>query len=162
EILARVYLSAVSVFRQTGRNDDALRAALRAYELAERTTRDRPGDLSAARTRLYATTAAVDRLVQAKGHADRARRVCEQGIAFGKARVREHPRDIEMRLHLAHLEFDLGYLEKTKGHPGDALKIVRSAADTLGALARENPLMIEPRSNWGIALHQLSQLQTDL
>src|SRR5262249_47593494 len=81
---------------------------------------------------------------------------------FGKARVREHPRDIEMRLHLAYLEFDLGNREKIKGHPSEALKIIRSAADTFGALARENPLLIRPRSNWGISLHQVSQLQTDL
>jgi len=47
----------------------------------------------------YVSTRATE-LLKTKGQADEARRLCEQGIAFGKDRVREHPRDVEIRMHL--------------------------------------------------------------
>jgi tetratricopeptide (TPR) repeat protein len=144
-----------------GRTDDALVASLRAHELAERATLDHPGDLTAARTRLW-VSAQAGFLVQTKGQSDQARHLCEQAIAFGKARVREHPRDVEMRLHLAWLEMLLGELEKSQGHPLEALKIERSAADALGALAHENPLLIQVRAKWAEMLFGVSNLQADL
>jgi tetratricopeptide (TPR) repeat protein len=67
-----------------------------------------------------------------------------------------------MRLHLASLEYNLATIEKSKGRPLEALQIVRSAADTLGALARENPLLIRARQFRANVLIDLSQLQTDL
>jgi tetratricopeptide (TPR) repeat protein len=160
EILARVYVGAAFIFRQVGRLDDALRAALRAQELAERVTRDRPGDLAAARTRLYVTYLATE--AQEVKSLDKARRLCEEGIAFGKARVREHPRDVKMRLYLTTLESTLGQIEKARGHPIDALKIKRGAVEALGALARENPQLIRVRHTWATNLEHLSHLQTDL
>jgi serine/threonine-protein kinase len=160
-ILARTYLAAANVLRHTGRVDDALGAALQAHQLAEQATRDRLGDLAAARTRLYVAGVASG-ILQVKGRADQARRLCEQDIAFGKARVREHPRDLEMRLYLATLEGVLGEIEKSQGHPVEALKIKRRAVDALGTLAREHPLLIRVRNNWAINLSNLSQLQTDL
>jgi hypothetical protein len=87
EILARTHLNAAFVFRNTGRTDDALRAALRGHALAERATGEHPGDFSAARTLLWASTQATI-LLRTKGLTDEAQRICEQGIAFGKALVR--------------------------------------------------------------------------
>jgi tetratricopeptide (TPR) repeat protein len=112
-ILARNYGVAAIILRNAGRIDDALGAGLRALELAERSTRDRPGDLSAARTRLYASNVATD-MMHTKGRADEVRRVCEQEIAFGKGRLREHPRDVEIRLWLASLEGTLGEVERER------------------------------------------------
>jgi serine/threonine-protein kinase len=160
EILARVYVGAAFILREAGRLDDALGAALRAQELAEQVTRDRPGDLTAARTRLYVTILATEAL-QVKS-LEKARRLCEEGIAFGTARVREHPRDVEMRLYLITLEGDLGEIEKAQGRPAGALKFKHSAAEALGALARENPQLIRVRLSWGTNLANLSHLQTDL
>src|SRR5262249_34960443 len=114
----------------------------------------------AARTRLYVTILATE-AIQVKS-LDKARYLCEQGIAFGKARVREHPRDVEMRLYLATLEGNLGEFEKARGRPIEALKIKRGAADALGALARENPQLIRVRQSWATNLTNLSHLQTDL
>jgi serine/threonine-protein kinase len=159
-ILARAYLAAAIVLRNSGRVHDALRAALRGHELAARATRDRPGDLSAARTRLYVSYIASDMLLRKS--LDEARRLCEQDIAFGKVRGHEHPRDVEMRLQLATLEGELGEIERVQGRPDEALKIHRSSADALGALARENPLLIRVRSNWANRLFNLSNMQTDL
>ena len=101
-------------------------------------------------------------LLQLRGQPDEARRVCEQGIALGKARIGLHPRDIEIRMHLANLEFTLSFIEKASGRPLEALSLNRNVAETLGALARENPLLVRVRSAWGNTLNNLSQLQTDL
>src|SRR5262249_23543837 len=161
ETLARAYDSAAFIFRNTKRYDKALRAALRAHDLAERATRDGPGDLAAARTRLVVSAQAAY-LLRIKGRADQGRHLCEQDIAFGKAQVREHPRDVEMRIHLARLEANLSLIDKHMGRPVEALRIMRSAAETTGALARENPLLIRARFNWAGFLAELSSLQTDL
>src|SRR5207249_2533619 len=101
-------------------------------------------------------------LLHNKGRNDEARRMCEQSIAFGKARVLEHPRDVEMRMYLAGLEGQLSWSERVQGRWLAALKIRRSAAESLGALARENPLLIQVRSNLSLQLENLSGLQTDL
>jgi serine/threonine-protein kinase len=160
EILARTYDSAAFVFRESKRIDDALRASVRAHALAERSVRDHPGNLSAARTLLTISALAVEFLL-IKGDLEQARHLCEQGIAFGKVQVRDHRHDIEMRLHLARLESMLGWVEKSEGRQVEALKDYRSGADTLGALARENPLLIHVRSNWADTLVGLSNVQTD-
>jgi tetratricopeptide (TPR) repeat protein len=161
EILARTYDSAAFVFRESKRIDDALRASVRAHALAERSARNHPGNLTAART-LLSVSALAGEFLMIKGQLEQARHLCEQGIAFGKVQVRDHRHDIEMRLHLARLEGTLGWVEKSQGRQLEALKIYRSAADTLGALARENPLLIHVRSNWVGMLHGLSNMQTDL
>jgi serine/threonine-protein kinase len=161
DILAQTYAAAAIILRNTGRITDALEAGLRALELAERATQNRPGDLSAARTRLHASAVATD-MMHTKGRDDEVRRVCEQEIAFGKARLREHPRDVEMRFSLAALEVMLGEIEKEKGRRIEALTLLRSSADTLGALARDNPLIVRVRSQWGISLFFLSTLEADL
>jgi eukaryotic-like serine/threonine-protein kinase len=160
-ILARMYCFAADVFQNTGRTDSSVGVARRAQELAERATRDRPGELAAARTRLLASNATTD-AVLLNGRVDEARRVCEQGIAFGKARMIEHPRDVELRLSTANLEGELGLIEKIQGRPVEAVKMIRSAADALGALAREHPPLIRVRSRWADNLVLVSQLQTDL
>jgi serine/threonine-protein kinase len=160
-VLARAYAAAAIILRNTGRIDDALRAALRAHELADRAARERPGDPSLARTRLYATIQAVDMSSTARP-TDEARSLCERGIAFGKASVRDHPRDIEMRLWLACLEGQLAEIEMYQGRPLGALPFQKSSTDTLAVLARENPLIIRVRSQWGISLWALSSLQTNL
>ena len=64
---------------------------LRAHELAERATNDRPGDLSAACTLLHVSITREPSLLQTKGRHDEARALCEQDIAFGKARVARTP-----------------------------------------------------------------------
>jgi serine/threonine-protein kinase len=161
EILARTYQSTVVVFRRVGRVDDAHQAALRSHEFAERATRERPADVSAARTRLLVATQ-VTHMLRRKGHVDKARRLCEHDIAFGKDRVRERSRDVELRYHLAFLEGALGELEQFEGRPLEALKLLRTPADSLGALARENPLLFRLRNNWANSLLSLSNLQTDL
>jgi serine/threonine-protein kinase len=161
EILARSYRDAGFVFRGIGRTDDALQAALRAYTLADRASRDHPGDSSAARTRLWVSAQAIH-LLATKGQTAEARRLCEQSIAFGKASVHKHPRDVETRMHLAALEYNLGSIEQHLGRPLEAVRIVAGAAESLGALARENPLLIRVRSAWANALELLSSLQTDL
>jgi tetratricopeptide (TPR) repeat protein len=144
-----------------GRLDDAVRAALRAHELAERATRDRPGDVPAARTRLYAATIASEMLLSQNGN-EEARRLSEQEFAFGKAVVLQHPRDVELRRDLATLEGQLSWLERVRGRPLESLKLRRGAAEALGALARENPLLVQVRSNLSLQLENLSVLQTDL
>jgi tetratricopeptide (TPR) repeat protein len=101
-------------------------------------------------------------LLRIEGHSDEAQRLCEQGITFGKARVRDHPRDVELRIALANLEHYSTGFEKNRGRLVEALKIMRSAADSLGALARENPLLIRARENWAATLIDLSTLQSDL
>jgi serine/threonine-protein kinase len=161
EILARMYLGAEWAFRKTGRTDEALRAARRAHALAEQAARDRPGDPSAARTLLQVSIYAGGSLIW-KGQLDEARHLFEQGIAFGKLRVREHPRDLEMRIGLAELESNLAGIEKYTGSPLEALKHLLSTTDSLGALARENPLLIRVRDSWAAGLYNLSQVQTDL
>ena len=70
-------------------------------------------------------------LLKTKGQADEARRLCGQGIAFGKDRVREHPRDVEIRMHLAGLEDRLGWIEDTQGRLPEALALFHSSVDTL-------------------------------
>jgi tetratricopeptide (TPR) repeat protein len=161
EILARAYDNAAFVFRSTHRLDAAVTVSLAAHELAERATRDRPDNLSVARTRLVvsAQTAYVLRL---KGLSDDARRVCEEAIAFGKVQVREHRRDVQMRMHLSRLEANLSLIEKHVGRRVEALRIMRSAADMAGALARENPALVRARFNWAGFLGELSSLQTDV
>jgi serine/threonine-protein kinase len=161
DTLARTYLTAAIVLRNSGRIADAHGAALRAYELAERATRDRPDDLAIARTRLYAAILATEALLN-RGRNVEALRLCEQAIAFGRAQLRKHPRDVDMRSRLAILVEQLGEIEKWKGRPLEALTFLRSSADTLGALARDNPLIVSVRSDWGIALNALSNLQADL
>jgi serine/threonine-protein kinase len=161
DILARTYAAAAITLRNTGRIDDAQEVGLRAHELAERATRDRPDDFSAARTRLWAAIQATD-MLNAKGRLVEVRRICEQEIAFGKARLREHPRDVEMRLWLATLENVLGEIERVEGRPLEALTLHRGSADALGALARENPLITRVRAQWGISLWTLGNLQADL
>jgi serine/threonine-protein kinase len=160
EILARAYDSAAFVFRNTKRNDEALLASLRAGELVEWATRNRPENLAAARTRLVVSAQAAY-LLRINGRADEARRLCEQDIAFGKAQVREHPRDVEIRMHLARLEANLSLIEKSTGRPVEALRIMHSAADMTGALSRENPLLVRARFNWAGFLNELSSLQSD-
>ena len=44
----------------------------------------------------------------------------------------------------------------------EALKITRSAADALGALAREHPLLVQVRIYWGYSLSDLSSILADL
>jgi serine/threonine-protein kinase len=161
EILARTYDGAVLMIRETKGIDDALRASLRAQALADRAARERPGDLSAART-LLGVTVQASVVLRTKGRADEARRLCEQAIAFGRARVDEHPRDIEMRMNLARLESVLGDLERSQGRRIEALKSERSAAETLGALAREHPQLISIRTFWANSLFGLSIIQNDL
>ena len=58
EILARTYDSAAFIFRESKQIDDALRASLRAHELAEQSARDRPGDRSGAEPRVHTRMAA--------------------------------------------------------------------------------------------------------
>src|SRR5262249_52266778 len=118
-------------------------------------------DLAAARTLLWVGAQATI-MLRAKGRTDEARRLCEPAIPFGKARVREHPRDVEMRMHLAFLEYCFGIIEKTRGRPLEALKILRGAADTFGVLARENPPLTRARYLWGYVLNDVSQSQSDL
>jgi tetratricopeptide (TPR) repeat protein len=160
-ILARAHLAAAIVLRNSGRIDDALRAALRAHELAERATRDHPGDLSPARIRLYISAVASD-VLQTKGRDDEARRLCERDIAFGNDRVLAHPRDVEIRLYLALLGNELGELEHFARRQVEALKLFRSSTEALGALAREHPTLIRVRNNWANGLFKLSNLQADL
>ncbi len=161
EILAQAYVNASFVLQFIRRLDDALQAALRAYELAERASREHLGDPSAARTRVWATMHACE-MLRTKGRIDEARRLFGQGIAFGRVWVGEHPRDLEMRLNLAGLEGDLGIVEKYSGSSLEALKILQRVTDGLGALARENPLVIRARWYWANFLLDLSQLQSDL
>ena len=47
-----------------------------------------------------------------------------------------------MRLNLAALECDRGIVEKYSGNPLEALKMFQRVTDGLGALARENPLVV--------------------
>jgi serine/threonine-protein kinase len=161
DILARIHDSAALAYRQTKRFHEALRASLRACALAERATRERPGDPSAARTRLWVSRQAAY-LLRNKGQIDDARRLCEGDIAFGKAQVRDHPRDVELRMYLAGLEYTLGQIKRSDRRPLEALKIFRSQAETLSALARENPLLIRSRWLWANLLLDLSNLQADL
>jgi serine/threonine-protein kinase len=160
EILARAYDSAAFVFRDTKRIDDALRASLRAHELAQQATRDRPGDPAAART-LITVSAQAASLLRFAGRVNEARRLNEQGITFGKAWVRQHPRDVEMRINLLRLEGNFAMIEKIRGYPVEALRIFHSVADALGVLARENPLLIRARWNWAMALIEVSNLQSE-
>jgi eukaryotic-like serine/threonine-protein kinase len=160
-ILARTHLFAALALKATGRFDEALGAATRAHQLAERATREVPGELSATRTRLYVTAITAD-LLMGKGRHAEGRRVCEQDIAFGKARLREHPRDVEIQINLANLEGALGEIEKSLGHPIEALSYKTSSTETLGALARANPLLVRVRAIWGVGLLNLSQLNADL
>ena len=160
EILARTYVNAAFVFRRMRRTDEALRAVLRAHALAERATRERPGDPAAARTLLRVSGWASE-LLRIKGHSDQARRLCERAIAFGEARVRAHPRDVEMRIHLADL-VHYSHIEKNRGRHAEALTILRSAADSLDALVRQNPLLVRARSGWAGLLIDLSTVQSDV
>jgi tetratricopeptide (TPR) repeat protein len=160
-ILAQTYLSAAIALRNTGRTDEALTVSLAAHELAKRATRDRPGDLPAARTRLYNSGIAAE-MLQSRGQAEKSRQLMQEDIAFGEARLREHRRDVELRLFLALLEGQLGQGEKFSGHLVEALKIHRVAADKLEALARENPLIIRIRNVWANMLFNLSNLEADL
>ena len=160
-ILARAFVNASIIFRMSGQSEDALRASMRARALAEQATSNDPDDRTAAWTRLQVAVLA-SHLLHKKGQADEARQLCEHDIAFGNARVREHPRDVETRMWLASLEINLGDLEKNEGRPHQALKIILNAAESLGTLARENPLLIRVRSQWANSLFNLSNLQTDL
>jgi tetratricopeptide (TPR) repeat protein len=161
EILARAYDSAAFVFRNTKRIGDALRASLRAHELAQQASRDRPGDPAAARTLIIVSAQAAS-LLRFAGRVNEARRLNEQGIAFGKAWVRQHPRDVEMLINLLRLEGNFAMIEKVRGYPVQALRIFHSVADALGALARENPLLIRARWNWAMVLIEVSNLQSEL
>jgi serine/threonine-protein kinase len=161
EILARTNRDAAIVLHSMGRLDDAVGAALRAHELIEQATSDHPGDLQAARTRLYVSIIAAE-MLQARSQRDNARRLVGQDIAFGNAILREYPRDVELRRDLATLEGVLSWIERVQGHPLEALRIRRGAADALDTLARENPLLIQVRSNLSLQLENLSVLQTDL
>jgi serine/threonine-protein kinase len=161
EILARTWMNAAFAFGQAGRVGDASVANRRARALAERATRESPDDARAARTLVWVSGLETE-LLQAVGQLDEAGHLAERIIAFGRNRVHEHPRDVEMRLHLAPLEFRLGAIEKEQGRSLEALKIIRNAAASVGALARENPLLLRARSHWGTMLNYISQLETDL
>jgi hypothetical protein len=108
------YLGAASVLRANGSTGDALRQALRGHALAEQAVRVRPGDLSAART-LLSISQQAGQLLRKRGRRDEARRLCEQYIGFGQDKVREHPRDVELRMDLAFLEGFLGELDQFEG-----------------------------------------------
>jgi tetratricopeptide (TPR) repeat protein len=69
---------------------------------------------------------------------------------------------VDLSSHLAFLEGALGELDQVEKRPVEALRLLRSTADRLGTLARENPLLFQVRSNWANALFSLSNLQTDL
>jgi serine/threonine-protein kinase len=161
EILARANRDAAVVFQLMGRLDSAVRAALRAHELAERATRGRPGDLSVARTRLYVAMIAAE-MLQSTGENVKATHLYVHEIAFGKAMILEHPRDVELRRDLATLEGGLSWLERARGRPLESLKLRRGAAEALAALARENPVLVQVRSHLSLQLENLSDLQTDL
>jgi serine/threonine-protein kinase len=161
EILSRTYLNVAFVLRNTGQTDNALQAALQAHALADRATRNHLGNPSAARTLLWISTLETE-LLQRKGRPDEARRLGRRSIAFGRTWARERPRDLELRMHLAVLGFQLGQIEKNQGRLLEALTIMRSETDNLGALVRENPVWFRAGSNWAIMLNDLSQLQTDL
>ena len=162
KILAGVYVSAGIVLRDTDdRADGALRFVLRAHELAERATDNDHTDLTAVRTLLNVSIIECE-LLRDSRRVDEIRRLCEQSIAFGKARVAEHPRDVEIRMCLAYLEGNLGDLEKNDGQPREALELFRSSVDRLESLARENHVLIQVRYNWAQSLNEISQLQTDL
>jgi serine/threonine-protein kinase len=161
EILACTNRDAAIVLHSMGRLDGAVRAALRAHELAERATRDRPGDLPAARTRLYAAIIASELLLSQNGN-EEARGLSEQEFAFGKTVVLQFPRDVELRRDLATLQGQLSWIQRVRGRLLEALQVRRGAAETLGALARENPLLVQVRSDLSLQLDNLSVLQTDL
>jgi serine/threonine-protein kinase len=161
EILSRTNRDGAIVLHDTGRFAATAKAVLRAHELAERATRNRPGDLPAARTRIYVSIIAAEMLLS-KGESDEALRMSQENIAFGKDRVLEHPHDVELRSYLATLEGTLSWIERVRGHPIESLKLRRAAAEALGALARENPLLVQVRSNLSLQLENLSDLQTDL
>jgi serine/threonine-protein kinase len=161
EILARIYLNAALVLQNIGSADDALRVAIRGHALAEQATRVHPGDLTVARTLLWISVQ-TGLLLRVKGRSDEARRLCEQGIGFGKERVRAHPRDVELRMNLAFLEGLLGEINQFEGRRLEALSLLRGTAESLGALARENPLLFRVRSRWADSLFSLSNLQADL
>jgi serine/threonine-protein kinase len=161
QILAGMYESAAFALKSVGRTDDALEASLKAHSLAEQATRDRPGDPSAVRALLWASEHATY-LLRTRGRIDEARRLSEQVIALGRARVVEHPRDVELRMYLAFLEVNLGFILKNSSRPAQALELFNRATDSLGALTRENPLLIRARSFRAIALNDLSSLQTDV
>jgi serine/threonine-protein kinase len=161
EILARIHLNAAIVARDVGgRAEAAVQSVLQAHELAEQAAAD-PGDLAATHTLLYVASIAAEMLRDA-GRVEEACRLCEHGIAFGKSRLADHSRDIEIRMFLARLESEIGSLEKNRGHPREALKIIRGAADRLEGLARENHLMIDVRATWAMQLDLVGQLETDL
>jgi tetratricopeptide (TPR) repeat protein len=95
------------------------------------------------------------------GQLGEALRLCEQEIAFGKDQVREHPRDVELRTLLARLQADLSQLEKYRGNLLKALTMVRDSAATLEALARDNPLLVRVRAQWGGSLILRSIYESD-
>jgi hypothetical protein len=91
-----------------------------------------------------------------------ARQVCEQEIAFGEASIRVHPRDVELGTRVARMEQLLSEIEAVGRNLVRALALARHCAETLGALARENPQLVRVRSQWGISLWLQSSIEADL
>jgi serine/threonine-protein kinase len=159
--LARTYVARGLALRNNGRIDEALPIALRAHELCENATHNSSDDLSAARTRLNAAAAAIE-LLNSKGRIAEARSICEQGLAFGESRSRDHPRDVELCARLATVEQQLADIEMKNGNSARALALIRNCAGTLAALARQNPQSVRVRSQWGISLWIKSGMESDL
>jgi serine/threonine-protein kinase len=159
--LARTYVARGLALRNDGRIDEALLIALRAHELSENATRNSPDDPSPARTRLYAAAVAIE-LLNTKGRIMEARSICEQDLAFGESRSRDHPRDVELCARLATVEQQLADIEMKNGNSARALALIRNCAGTLAALARQNPQSVRVRSQWGISLWIKSGMESDL
>jgi serine/threonine-protein kinase len=159
--LARTYIARGLVLRNDGRIDEALAIGLRAHDLCEQATRAATDDIAAARARLYAAAIVIELLCH-KGRMGDARRLCEQERAFGEAGIRVHPRDVELRTRVALSEQQLAEIEQFDRDLVRALALARHCAQTLGALARENPQLVRVRSQWGVSLWLQSTIEVDL
>jgi serine/threonine-protein kinase len=160
DIMTNTFARAGTLFRYTKRLDDALQHSMQAHELAERTVRERPGDLTAARNLLSAAVETTE-LLWLKGRLGEARPLCQRGIAFGEALLHEHPRDFEIRSSLVGLMMDLFALESLEGRALQRMDLSHRAAEIAAALARENPMLIQSRRTWAAALSDLSSAQSD-
>jgi tetratricopeptide (TPR) repeat protein len=160
DIMARACATASWVFGGSRRLEDAVRVSRQARELAELAVRNHPGDLAAARTYLDASGKYSEALWHT-GRFDLARGLCVSSIPLGESLLRQHPRDIELRLGLYVLNLDLAEFERILGRHSERLERARKAAEIASALVREYPTSMRARKANASALGDFSYALSD-
>jgi tetratricopeptide (TPR) repeat protein/tRNA A-37 threonylcarbamoyl transferase component Bud32 len=159
-VMARLYESGSSSGFDSvgGHKDEAVTSALRAVSHGENRADAHPDDLANARVLLRAFAQATGLLVYA-GRTEDARRLAERGAEFAQAQIRVHPRDVDLRLSAGQLDRSLGFLAD---RPDEALRVLLRGLAMLEGVARENPLLVQPRADVVMMLWDLGGTQAGL